>query len=602
MSASVKGNHARSSGQKMSEQSDALNKKVRDKGIDVGGPNPPLPGMEGDAGRPDLPKVQLPRGGGRSINSFARELGAIVGANGLFRRDTVPVTINPEDGRLEDMTSQRFRTYVQSQALLFEQTFQKKTGVIELEENMFADEASACLACDAFRYPLRKLRRVNFVRLPTMRANGALELLPKGYDAASEILTMKSGLEYPTDWELERCIRFFEKFHEEVPFENLRSRSCHICAHVAMFGSALLPKGADRLNFCYRANKPRSGKGLFLQSAIVGPFGPFVEVKAIPESREEFHKMIDTEVLNGSAYMFLDEVESHLKNKTLNALITSTRWSGRLFHSQKKFVADHEIIAFIAGNNITLSGDLTGRFLLVDFYVAEADPQKRPIKHVIDKAYLSRDEVRADLLAATWGLFEAWDKGIGAEQIRDKAGKLLEVKIIKTDKRAEPSSVFRGFETFSQLFGGIVQNAGYANPMESVAEHIDPDYADMMAIVERLADGVEKRAEYEFHQLIDVCRELNLFEWHLEGKMVKSKSTEVERDGAGKVVGGGTTEVERFELTPKSKSWFGKLFTDSYGGTVFSLADGRRVQFGRRGKNRQRRYTIEIVTAAGALS
>lgn len=580
----------------MSEQSDALNKTVRNKGIDVGGPNPPLPGMEKEAGRPDLPKVQLPRGGGRSLEAFARELGAIVGANGLFRRGEVPVTINPETGLLEDMAAQRFRTYVQSQALLFEQTFAKKTGIVELEENMQADEASAVLACDAFRYPLRKLRRVNFVRLPVLRANGDLDLLPKGYDGESEILTMKNALEYKTDWTLERAIRFFENFHVEVPFANARSRACHLCAHVAVFGSALLPKGADRLNFCYRANKPRSGKGLFLQSTIVGPFGPFVEVKAIPDSREEFHKMIDTEVLNGSVYIFLDEVENRLKNKTLNALITSTRWSGRLFHSQKKFTVDHETIVFIAGNNIELSSDLTGRFLLVDLYVAEADPQKREIKNVIDKAYLARDDVRADLLAATWAFFDSWNRGIGAEQVRDDNGKLIDVKMVKRDPRPEPASVFRGFETFSRVFGGIIQNAGYGNPLESSAAEVDPDYADMMAIVERLAEGVERHADYEFASLIDVCRELNLFEWHLEGKVVKEKKVVRVEDEEG--VGAETRESERFELTPSNKSWFGKLFSKTYGGTMFTLKDGRRVQFGKRGENRQRRYTIEIIIDA----
>lgn len=581
----------------MSEQSDALNNSVRSKGIDVGGANPALPGMESEAGRPDLPKVQLPRGG-RSITAFAREIGAIVGANGLFRREAVPVTINPESGYLEDMMAQRFRSYVQDHALCYEQTFAKKTGVIEMEENMSVDEAGACLACDSFRYPLRKLRRINYVRLPTFRADGRLELLPKGYDTDSEILTMRNGLEYPTDWTLERGIRFFEEFHQEVPFANPRSRACHLCAHAAVFGSALLPKGSDRLNFCYRANKPRSGKGLFLQSTIVGPFGPFVEVRSIPESREEFCKMIDTEVLNGSAYIFLDEVENRLKNKTLNSFITATRWSGRLFHSQKKFSVDHETIVFIAGNNIELSSDLTGRFLLVDLYVAEADPQKRHIKHVIDKAYLAREAVRSDLLAATWSLFSAWNEGIGAEQVRDKSGKLVEIKIVKCDPRPEPSSVYRGFETFSRLFGGVIQNAGYGDPMESTAAEVDPDYADMLAIVERLAEGVERRADYEFSALIDICRELNLFEWHLEGKLVKRRKAERYEDEEG--VGARTVEEERFDLTASNKSWFGKLFSKTYGGTRFTLRDGRRVQFGKRGDNRQRRYTIEIISVDDA--
>jgi hypothetical protein len=137
----------------------------------------------------------------------------------------------------------------------------------------------------------------------------------------------------------------------------------------------------------------------------------------------------------------------------------------------------------------------------------------------------------------------------------------------------------------------MVEHAGYGNPLESTAAEVDPDYADMLAVVERLASNVEKRAEFEFHELIEICRELNLFEWHLDGKIVKA--TREMRDDEGKVTGAET--VERFDLTPSNKSWFGKLFSDSYGGTKFTLRDGRRVQFGQRGRNRQRRYTIEIV-------
>src|ERR1043166_2166821 len=318
----------------MSEQSDALSKTVRGKGIHLDGPNPPLPGMEDDAGRPDLPQVKLPRGG-KQLRMFAKEVGAIVGANGLFRREAVPVTIDPESGRIEDMNAQRLRSYVEDQLITYEEVIQKKTGIAAIPETMGVDEARGGLECDAFRYPLRKLRRVNFVRLPVMRADGRVELLPKGYDPESEILTMKNGLEYDTTWDLERAVRFYNDFLAEVPFSNDRSRACHILAAVAMFGAALLPRGAKRLNLCYRANRERSGKGLFLQSTIVGPYGPFVDVQAISDSKEEFRKVLDTEALNGSAYIFLDEVENRLRNRTLNAFITGTKWSGRLMNSQR---------------------------------------------------------------------------------------------------------------------------------------------------------------------------------------------------------------------------------------------------------------------------
>ena len=588
MSSGVEGYRARKIDKTMSEQSDALNKKVREKGIAVDGPAPPLPGLEDDADRPDLPHVKYPDGWGRVLDDFAKDVGQVIGANGLFRRESVPVTINPETGFLEDMTAQRLRTYVERQIFCYDDvSLGKKAGTKMVRRTMQVDEARGVLEADSFRYPLRKLRRVNFVRLPVFRADGKLELLPKGYDTESEILTMKDGLDYDETWDIERSILFFDKFLSEVPFANERSRAVHMTAAVAMFGAALLPRGTKRLNFCYRSNKERSGKGLFLQSTIVGPYGPFVEVQAISDSKEEFRKVLDTEALNGSAYIFLDEVQNRLRNRTLNAFITGTRWTGRLMNSQKKFAVDQQAIVFIAGNNIELSGDLTGRFLLVDLYVPEADPQERIIHHVIDESYLAQDEVRADLNAATWGIMRAWNDGIGW----DSKAK----KVIRRDLRPEPSSVYRGFETFSRIFGGMIENAGYGNPMASTAAEINPDYADMMAIVERLADGVERRAEYEFRQLIDICRELNLFEWHLEGKMIKRRIVEQERDAEGNVIGAGQREVEQFDLTPSNKSWFGKLFSKTYGGTMFTIPDGRRVQFGKRGENRQRLYTVEII-------
>ena len=37
------------------------------------------------------------------------------------------------------------------------------------------------------------------------------------------------------------------------------------------------------------------------------------------------------------------------------------------------------------------------------------------------------------------------------------------------------------------MFGGVVEAAGFANPLTSTAEEVDPDYADMKAVVELLA-------------------------------------------------------------------------------------------------------------------
>lgn len=118
----------------------------------------------------------------------------------------------------------------------------------------------------------------------------------------------------------------------------------------------------------------------------------------------------------------------------------------------------------------------------------------------------------------------------------------------------------------------------------------------MLAVVTDLAKGDEFQREglitVEFRDIIDVCRRLNAFEWHLEGKLTKVKEKEIATDLDGNEYED-EVDRERFELNAANKSWFGRAFSLQYGGTSWQLADGSRVRFGKRGRNRQRQYTLE---------
>ncbi len=515
----------------MSDQSDAFNRLAIERGIIIAPPR-------------ELPKIPLPRNG-FLLSDFAREVGKVVGANGLFRRDCTPVTINPETGRIQPMEADRFRSYVESHLLPY-----VDRGGWKMDTSMTTHEAPGVLEADEFCFPLRKLRRVHQVRLPVLRKDGRIELLPKGYDAESSFFTMKDALDYPTDWPLERGVLYLQDLLREFPFADARARAAHIVAMVSMFAGTLLPAKVKSMNFLYRANMARSGKGLLVATAIAGPWGA-VEVQSIAGANPEFRKVLDTEALNGSAYIFFDEVESKLVNRALNAFLTANVWSGRLMNSQQRFAVPQNSVVFLSGNGVELSPDLAGRCLLIDLHVNEADAQARKIERVISDQWLTREEVRSDLLASLWALVNSWNE----------------------KRRPRPSSIYRGFEVFSETIGGIVEHAGFYNPLQSAAAEVDAEYADMLAIVEQLARGVRARTELDFDDLIAACREVGAFEWELQ-------------------VGNNSQE-----LTPRARSFFGKLFSIRFGGTIFTLADGRRVQFGKRGKNRQRRYTLGVIGA-----
>jgi hypothetical protein len=143
-----------------------------------------------------------------------------------------------------------------------------------------------------------------------------------------------------------------------------------------------------------------------------------------------------------------------------------------------------------------------------------------------------------------------------------------------------------GFAEWSDVFGGMVQAAGFGNPLERPKDEQSPNSRDdhMRTLVELLVGALEGEmvGEYEFQQIVDACYDNELFTWLFDGRMKK------EEDGG-----------EWFELNSRSAGIFGLLLTNEMAakkkGRIFTLKDGRRARFSKRGEGRAKRYQVEIV-------
>ena len=145
-----------------------------------------------------------------------------------------------------------------------------------------------------------------------------------------------------------------------------------------------------------------------------------------------------------------------------------------------------------------------------------------------------------------------------------------------------------GFAEWSDIMGGMVQAAGFGNPLERPKDEQSPNSRDvhMRTLVELLANalGADVLGEFEFQQIVDACYDNELFTWLFDGRVKK------EEDGA-----------DWFELNSRSAGIFGLLLTNEMAakkkGRIFSLKDGRRVRFAKRGEGRAKRYQVEILPA-----
>lgn len=559
----------------MSKQSDDAGKFVREKlgaKVDALVPGQHLRVKEGGAEeeKDSVPWIELPGGGDRLISEFAKELGDYLATAPIFRRDSVVVIVNEETGGLDVVDPDSFRSLIEEWVIPYKARFVKEGNKIIEERNrtsMAKDCAAGCLKAGKFKYRLRKISRVNLVPMPVERADGKIELLTPGYDAASQIYTMESPIKLDLTMTPAAGAALWRDHFSEFPFTDERSRAVAMAEAIALFVHGLQELTANRMGFIFKSNKVRSGKSLVAQYGITPCYG-LAKGQTIPGA-EELKKLLDATALEASPYLFFDNLTGNVKSNLLESFMTTPVWEGRVFGSNaKKFEAPKGTVVIITGNNITASQDISNRCLLCVLHTEDADPQARVIKRVMTPQKLAKPGVRGDLLSALWAMVRGWDEA--KPKGRPAAGRRI-----------------AGFEEWCDLVGGIVMSAGFEDPLQkpSDEEATNTEEVDARELVTQLANAMPPGKavhEFTFQDLVDVCYERKCFDWKLDGKLKKP-------DG----------EDEYFECNKTSSSALGRVFSTDMAGQIFTLADGRRVRFGKRGQARHKRYQVEIVPVVG---
>lgn len=556
----------------MSEQAKSAAKFAREKlgaKVDELAPEAGLRALhDGEEGGGSAPWIQLP-GGDRLLSAWARECGQILTDKPVFRRHNVPVTINGETHELDVVTPAQFRTLLEEFAVPYKSYWvsagRGNTQKVEQKSpaSMMPDCARATLESRQFLDALRRIERVNLVRMPVLRSDGRIELLPEGYDEESEILTVNSGITINEGLTPVEGATILRDYLAEFPVIDDRSLAVAVAEMVALYVHGLQELTANRMGFLYKSNKVRSGKSLLAQFGISGPYG-LAEGQTLG-TQEELKKLLDATALLGSPYLFFDNLTGHVKSNLLEGFMTTPVWTGRVMGTQKTFKAPKGTIVIITGNNLTTSPDIAERVLVCSLHTEEADPQSRKLKRIFTSQYLARATTRSDLLSALWAMVRGW------------------VAIRGTQERSWRR--IAGFEEWSDLIGGIVTAAGFADPLAKPKEEemTNREELDAHELVEQLVKDMRltpgrSMHEFTFQELVDCCVENDCYSWKIEGKQ--------RRDDGGD---------EWFECNSKSQAALGRVFGTDMSGQIYALKDGTRVRFGKRGHNRHRRYQVEIL-------
>jgi hypothetical protein len=498
------------------------------------------------------PRVMLP-GDGRLLDDFAADLVNELCNKPIFNHGGMVMVIDEETNKLRSIGQSAFRSWLENPKLgniVCQGRVGRGREAFILDQTLSEEGAKGVLASHRFLSGIRKISRVNTVRLPVRRVDGAIELLPEGYDEPSRIFTNKTA-DYDGTMPLEGAKAQLAMMLEDTAFNPLdkeRSISAMLAMMLAPFCDSLFGRFTCRPAFIVQANQEGAGKSTAIMMALAPIFGPVV-VTAAPEkgNEGELSKLLNSIAQAGAPYLFLDNWVGKIQSGALAAFITANAISARVLGTSYLFDVDKHCLVFISAIRSNVVGEMRRRSVFIDLFVEEARSEDRKIKRPIDEGDILA--WRSDILASLWALVREW-----------------------RDASCPPGTVSNAsFNEWGRTIGGILEHAGYPSPLLPPPQAVD-ERLDSMAKVVKAAALTMLTTEIFIRpaELIEIAREAGAFTWFLDEESPDTSKPQGDKEARS----------ERRAFSFYCEQFKGRTFTfDSQRINFDSIGDGKTKQY-----------------------
>ena len=504
-----------------------------------------------------------------SMLHLARRFGELAGKMEVYELNDSLIYYNHRRER-KVMTAQNFRSWVEMEVFVVG-GYDRKSGAPQ-SGSLSVSDAVGVLESSEFKRGVRRVESEENVRLPVIRKDGKLDLMPDGYDRETGVFTVPGGLEFPMDWDVAEGKAWFDKWFGRMPYADDRSKAVMVAGLLTMFVKHLPGGNGLRPGMLWEANMAGSGKSICAKAAcaIVLGFAPVSKRKA----GEELDKEIEAHVRSKSPVIFMDNLYGSLKSATLDQLITSKTQTFRAMGGQSIVTLRNDAPLFATGNALEKNEDAWRRWLQCLLFET-GDPAERKVEFLLDEDVMESDAWRKEALASLWSFVKCWDaKG-----------------------RPAGEKMLGSFEGWCRLVGGIVMACGYADPIEKPAGDggMSPEKADFHALAkglyaEMIEEGVTKKA-FGLDDMARVARSLDLFSDIIGdeefGKRLFIKEEKL--TGEERAMAQDDGRMTQAQLQPWTAFVKGKIGQEP-------VIDGVRVRFGDRVTEKRRvKFTLEVL-------
>jgi hypothetical protein len=232
--------------------------------------------------------------------------------------------------------------------------------------------------------------------------------------------------------------------------------------------------------FLFDANASRTGKGKITDAIITIFENRSATRTTMPNSNEEFRKVITAFLIEGCCYIIIDNIDAKLGGGAIEGAITADEWRDRILGRSEMVTLPMMTVLLGTGNNVQISPDMAARIAHCRLQTSLETPDTRTgflhenlLGYCGDGDYLEKGEWkegqrrklvmaalsipaayiaagRTDMKLKAWGGFEGWSNlvrsalvwaGIGdcdsRETLRAMADEDVETLAILHDAMAE---------------------------------------------------------------------------------------------------------------------------------------------------------------------
>jgi hypothetical protein len=245
--------------------------------------------------------------------------------------------------------------------------------------------------------------------IPVLVQGGRL-LAEDGYDWGTGLLLHLDGL--PTVSRMHLAVErarqlLLEELLGDFPFVDQASRAHALALALEPFVRRIID-GPTPI-YLVDAPTPGTGKGLLIDVVAFLALGYSPAVMAPPTNESETRKAITSMLVEGAPIVVIDNIQGILASAALAAAVTATQWTDRILGQNRMVTLLVSLTWIAAGNNVTLSHELTRRAVLIRMDAGVPTPAERPGQQ-FRHPNLSRwvREHREELVCACITLVQEW--------------------------------------------------------------------------------------------------------------------------------------------------------------------------------------------------